>query len=494
MVQKRSDGSGKSVKHAKPSSPQKPPDKSADGTEGETFNDSAAVKASEDEGPLYKQAIHKVRNLIFRGEFDEQRDKQITEEVVERKLKSEGVTTIGPVQIRRAFLELEYEGLLQIRPKSGTFIRTIDADEVGQLLRTRSILEELFVCTCARNTSPRVNKMLDKARKSNELFEGLADLAASGTDSNYIFSEALKFDMEFHDALAEGAGYPALTKQLSSVRYRLRLAYKYVEFKPETIRAIATDHWAVLEAIRPQEDLNEQSPDIVRCGDVVKARLAIKSHLRNAVDRLGLSRDKITVQEGYATDPILDLPSELSEDNDKHSKAFGVLRTLLELVVAAELAGQKEAYSRLSRPTEILGEMRRIAQKGLEIERGKDDIPPEARVRFINLDMEFHASLAYVSGLLFAQEAISHIWQRMYVDAKRNLGATQMKNVVDEHQAILRDIGYFSQNGNKTSREAILSQVRHHFDEARLRAAKKGERTDLIVSKFLTWFASELSE
>src|SRR5579863_2365165 len=475
-------------------SPRARSDKSRDVPSANTLEDkSAGGEGDEKDPPLYKRVLDKLRTLILSGEFDDQRDKHLSEEWIRHKLETNGLIVIGDVPIRRALLELEYERLVKIRPKAGTFIRTIGADELGQLVRTRSVLEEFFVCTCARDTSSAVNSQLDKARGFNNEIRKLAESVGPDSKGKLIFAKVLGLDMAFHDALADGAGYPFLKKEFSSVRYRLRLAHKYVELNAENLLAIANDHQAILDAIRPHHDPNDPGGDDWG-GDVIEARLAIKNHLRNAIDRLGIPRKDITDQKGYASDPILDLPTRLGEDNDQQASAFGVLRILLELVVAAELARQKDTYRRLSRPKDILAEMGEIAQECTTKQISETPNKFEKmKARFINCDMQFHSSLAYTSGLLFAQEAVTHVWQRMYDDAERHLDGGKMNDVVNEHQDILRDLTYFSQKRDGDSTKQILKQVKSHFIKAYKRAHPEDEDMETVVTKFLTWFVDKLS-
>ena len=434
--------------------------------------------------PLYKIALYKLRDLILAGEFGKPspgRAVQLSEASVQARLREENIK-VGVVPIRRALLELDHEGLLEIRTKSGTFIREIKDDELGQLVRTRSVLEEFFVCTLARDVRANVYSLLEKAREVNRKIFDLQVSAANEKNSTDVFLQAVHYDTQFHDELANVAGYPHLKKQLKSVRYRLRLAQKDIRLTPENLLATFNDHEAILCAIRPAED--------AWSGDIVRARLAIKSHLRNAADRLNLA-DALVHDPMYAHDPIMDLPQSLAPDDTSHTLAFGVLRTMLELVVAAEISKQEFTINRLGLPTQICSKMSQIAQQSRQ--KSSDEIAPATKAKFVNLDIQFHSSLAYISGLFFAQEAITHIWQQMYDDARRKLGGDEMIAVVDEHTKILRDLGYFSGQSITEGTERILSQVREHFEKAYLRANPDEEELKPEVTAFLTWFISQLS-
>ncbi len=116
---------------------------------------------------------------------------------------------------------------------------------------------------------------------------------------------------------------------------------------------------------------------------------------------------------------------------------------------------------------------------------GKLIIDDKTKAEFITLDIRFHASLAFLSGLMFADEAISHIWQRLYDDANRQLDGNTMLTVVQEHHKILRAITYYSGNADEPNgTRVILQHVKAHLVNAYGRATKsKGDVTDTHYSQ-----------
>src|SRR5262249_8633919 len=59
------------------------------------------------------------------------------------------------------------------------------------------------------------------------------------------------------------------------------------------------------------------------------------------------------------------------------------------------------------------------------------------RVRVGNLDMGFHAALAFASGLPFWEEAVIHFWTRFYPRAKERLNVGRIQEVIDQHKDLL---------------------------------------------------------
>lgn len=421
-------------------------------------------------------ALSRIRDLILGGVY--QKDDQITDEAVLEKVQHHG---IGKVSIRRALIELAYEGLVEIRPHSGTFVRSIDSDELYQLWRTRVVLEDFFVVSLARDPRVSTNHSLRHASAANAKLFGLAEVAVvRGLDSE-LLAAAIALDIEFHDELAAAAGYPHLTRELMTVRNRLRLAAGPIELTIEQLRQIASDHERIIKAIRPR--------DSSLIGDVVGARLAINSHLRNAADRQNIT-SRIRSNAAYGNDPIWDLPRELGLSDKQPSVALATLRMLLELLVASEIAKQ-DTTDRLLVPTELCSKMNNIAKEC----SSKLAIDEKTKAEFITLDIRFHASLAFLSGLMFADEAISHIWQRLYDDANRQLDGQTMLLVVQEHHKILRALTYYSGNADEPSgTQVILQHVKAHLVNAYGRATKHVDDDECLpkpVLSFLKWFVEQ---
>lgn len=413
-------------------------------------------------------ALVKVRGLILDGVFEQ--GARLTEEDLDSRLNTkevpddEGGTStdekIGPVSIRRALNELAYEGLVSIQPQSGTFVSTIGEDELYQLWRTRVILEDFFVSTIARDARPLVNRSVENARQTNDKMRKLTEYVQASEKWKETVAESVRLDIEFHEQLAAAAGHSLLKNELISVRNRLRLAAGRVKVTIEQLRGIVSDHERILDAIRPKDP---NTGNVRLFGDVAEAKLAINSHLRNAADRQNIT-SRIRHNTEYGGDPIWDLPRQLTPKDKTHDVALNALRILLELVVAAEITKQ-DTSDRLLVPTRVCSQMNDIAQECSG--KSADDIGIQMKSRFISLDIQFHANLAFLSGLMFAGEAIVHIWQHLYEDAQSRLSGDQMRTVVDEHSKILRALTFYSGNTDEPDGMSIvLQRVMDHLVRA----------------------------
>ena len=133
-----------------------------------------------------------------------------------------------------------------------------------------------------------------------------------------------------------------------------------------------------------------------------------------------------------------------------------MFRILCE-VLAASLLSEQDVQHRLQLPTAICTQMSEIARECAEHISGA--ISPDLRARFISLDIQFHCTLAYISGLTFLSEAVQYSWHNIHDDATRNLDAKRMATVAAEHQKILNALLYFAANSDEPGGESEIIKL-----------------------------------
>lgn len=439
---------------------------------------------------IYENVASRIRNMILTGRYSP------GDKLNERDLSKE--TGFGAVSIRRAFALLLHEGIVEIRAKSGTFVRPVNEDELSQLWRLRTYLEELFVTTISRDTRPEIDKQLETARKIND---ELADLSQKIEFESSDKSEEekaialtlgqLQLDKQFHECLAETAGFGEMKDMLGSMRTRLQLAFGSSELsfgsRARQIIGVVDDHSRILNAIRP-------NPGTV--GDVNEARLAIRSHLRKAADRWHLT-SRIRNDHAHGCDPIFDTPDQLSSPNGVQILPLAIIRLLLELLVLAEIVQRRDVA--LDGPRMLHRRMRQIASKYKGV-TNIADIDEYDRRTFASSDVDFHSGLALLSGLLFAEEATVYIWQRSLSTAVKTFDGDRMDLVIRDHDKILREIDYHVDSANGEGSFGVLNAMKEHLSRAMgvilkeemAEKSSKDER-EKIVEPFLAWFMKRLT-
>jgi DNA-binding GntR family transcriptional regulator len=157
---------------------------------------------------LTEVARERIRDAIVDGEL------KLGEQVSEAQLATR--MGISKTPVREALLRLQGDGLVQIHPQRGTFVFRLDALQVGQLCRYRSMLE----CAALREAmAERPKALLDQMARR------VADMrkAERARDLRALASIDMDFHWQFlahcpNTYLAEG--YELVRWQLTALRHR----------------------------------------------------------------------------------------------------------------------------------------------------------------------------------------------------------------------------------------------------------------------------------
>ncbi|WP_319410912.1 GntR family transcriptional regulator [uncultured Cohaesibacter sp.] len=162
------------------------------------------------------RVANQLRDMIVTGKI------ALGEQLSENALAQ--VLGVSRTPVREAFMKLEAEKMVEVRPKRGTFVFTCnesDAREIGEL---RSILEKgAIALACQRDRS--------------QLVERLSDVVARSATILRMGPQAFQpLDIEFHNTIFEIAHNKSLTEayeriagRVSALRYRLTNTVEQVE-------------------------------------------------------------------------------------------------------------------------------------------------------------------------------------------------------------------------------------------------------------------------
>jgi len=171
---------------------------------------------------------------------------------------------VSPMPVRDALRWLEGQGLVTIRPQSGTRVTRIDV----QLSKEAQFLRIGVEIEVARTVAEKRSES-DIRELSNILRHQRLELNAGNLE------EFTRIDSAFHEAMYRMAGVAGLWRRIQAMRVhidRLRRMHLLVGGKMTRILA---DHEAILDAIRAQ--------------DLGRAEAAVRKHLSDtlsAIERL----------------------------------------------------------------------------------------------------------------------------------------------------------------------------------------------------------------
>ena len=180
---------------------------------------------------LSEEVLHSLRRAIGAGVY------RPGERLVEREVAQTLGVSQGPV--REAFRRLEVEGLTQTFPHQGTYVVSLDEEDIREILEVRTALEQLAVQAIISRGSQ--SDMIPLMR----LYQQMLDLAAENDHQAHIES-----DLAFHRTLCALSGNRRLLDiwDLIAGQVRLTLAVQ-AQAVPDALCEIAQSHKELLDAI-----------------------------------------------------------------------------------------------------------------------------------------------------------------------------------------------------------------------------------------------------
>lgn len=183
--------------------------------------------------------------------------------VVERDIAEEFGTSRTPVH--EAVQRLADEGLIEIVPRSGTFVARIPLDALEEANLVRHALETAIIEKAAQRVQPA-----DTARLRDILAEQEAAIASND------FASFHRTDERFHALLAELSGYPGVWPIIQQAKTQMD-RYRQLTLPLEgRMPGVLEEHRAVVEAIEAR--------------DPEKAVAAMREHLDHVMPVLEITR------------------------------------------------------------------------------------------------------------------------------------------------------------------------------------------------------------
>jgi DNA-binding GntR family transcriptional regulator len=189
-------------------------------------------KNGSDNGSIQGRLITEVRRRIIAGEI------QPGVNISELALAEEFGVSRTPV--RETFKQLQTEGLIEIRPRVGTFVTTPSRREITELFEMKELIEGAAARLLAqRGRVPEVDKLEENLRESD---------AAVARDDRARYAELVE---EFHDLVIVGADNSKLEAHYRMLMNQLAYARLVNTSLSQPGRPLQSDreHHRVLELI-----------------------------------------------------------------------------------------------------------------------------------------------------------------------------------------------------------------------------------------------------
>ena len=174
---------------------------------------------------------------------------------------------VSRMPVRQAISALEIEGLVTKVPRKGTFVTSLDKEDIREIYTTRIALEELAIVEAVKHYT-------------DADFEKIEHNLEATADQIESYQHFLEIDKEFHQLLYAPSGWNRLTRMIIQLRNNTAM-YRWLkaEFPRERIEKSLRDHREITEACKRR--------------DAVESARLLRLHTQNTI----LSIDDLKTNE-----------------------------------------------------------------------------------------------------------------------------------------------------------------------------------------------------
>lgn len=186
------------------------------------------------QGALYEQVAERLRKRIYQQEL-------AAGAAIDEKALCQ-TFGISRTPMREALKVLAAEGLVELVPRRGCFVRALDLDELRELFPVMAVLEGLCAREALGNTDEQTLAELET------MHTGLEQHAAEGDIDAYY-----EDNFRFHQRLQELSGNRWLQRVVTDLRKILRLARHTQLMVEGRLQHSLEEHRRVMEAFRQRD-------------------------------------------------------------------------------------------------------------------------------------------------------------------------------------------------------------------------------------------------
>ncbi len=204
------------------------------------------------------KVFQQLKNSILAGEFEN--GAELREIALSKKLG------VSRTPIREALRQLEQEGLVEIYPNRGAYVKGITYKDVEDIFRIRAQLEGLCAEMAVSSITQEQLDKLDEIILLSKFYEKKKDM-----------EHLLKMDSQFHEVLFESCGSKMLEHQLKDYHQYVQKARLRSLKRQERAKKSTMEHEEILDAIKAR--------------DAQKADELATRHILNAIANIRLEHE-----------------------------------------------------------------------------------------------------------------------------------------------------------------------------------------------------------
>ncbi|OLQ51216.1 hypothetical protein BHT94_20845 [Bacillus licheniformis] len=208
--------------------------------------------------PLSQIIADELKERIWQGEI------QFGERLMEPDLSTE--LGVSRSSLREAFQMLQHEGIVDITPRKGTFVKKFETTHLQEIYDARLLLEEYSFIRAIRNIK---QVHIDKLEKYLRLMKNEIN------DGNW--EGILKLDLDFHEYVVSLCENDLIVKFYSLIIVQIRTFLSRLSLYYDDPNTLYEEHLELLEAIKTRNE------------EIVKQKII--EHIEDAGKRLFLNKE-----------------------------------------------------------------------------------------------------------------------------------------------------------------------------------------------------------
>ncbi len=190
---------------------------------------------------LYMQVADRIRDQIYQRELT-------PGDAIDEMALCERFG-ISRTPLREALKVLDSEGLIELIPRRGSFVRSMDIEELNELFPVMVVLEGLCAREAVENCEPQDLQQLENMHEKLESFAKQGDVDGY-YEQNFVF----------HQAVQDLSGNKWLQRVIGDLRKVLRLARHMQLSMPGRLEASLEEHREIMQAfIKNDPDMADQN-------------------------------------------------------------------------------------------------------------------------------------------------------------------------------------------------------------------------------------------
>lgn len=146
---------------------------------------------------------------------------------------------IGRSPVHQAMHRLALEGLVEIVPRKGVFVRSDSLNEILELMEARWVIESHCAGLAAERAAPRDIEAMERLLQGGRKY-----LSAQAME------QFMQVDRAFHAAIAQAAGNSVLRDTLNLLHERLGRIWLFRVWQREDFESTQAEHEAIFAAMK----------------------------------------------------------------------------------------------------------------------------------------------------------------------------------------------------------------------------------------------------